>query len=279
MKSSRPGGTVEAARSPRLPCPRMRRFGRPRWCWRRHISIMTQPIAGGGTATSERSASAAICSTTGPSIGCGSGSPYVGGGHSATCSPVSTRPAEIRSATTPWVSVLADGRDPPWAHTRRTASPKSPPSLPGSPGQSRVRLHPPALPVSARTAPTARCHVIIMDEAAEPGTAEAPTSENANRSAQLACVDNHPRKRPCPALVSSFRSRSRQRRLVIREPQVTRLRLDSIIRLRSVRDQIRPFHMNSVDFAPVRMLLNDCIPYHTIPCPSECHASIPLAAI
>ena len=54
-------------RPPRL--PRMCRFGRPRSCWRQHISITTRPTVDAGIATSGRSASGVTCCMTGQSIG------------------------------------------------------------------------------------------------------------------------------------------------------------------------------------------------------------------
>ena len=72
-ETDQPGATAEAARSPRLPWPRMHQSGRPRWCWRRRISITIQPIAGAGTATSARSASGATCCMTGRSTAGGFG--------------------------------------------------------------------------------------------------------------------------------------------------------------------------------------------------------------
>ena len=53
--------------------PRMCRSGRPRSCWRQHISITIRHTVGAGTATSGRSASGATCCTTGRSTGGGSG--------------------------------------------------------------------------------------------------------------------------------------------------------------------------------------------------------------
>ena len=57
---------------PRLP-PRMCRSGRPRSCWRLHISITIRPTVGAGTATSGRFASGAICCMTGRSTAGGFG--------------------------------------------------------------------------------------------------------------------------------------------------------------------------------------------------------------
>ena len=72
MRRNRPGGTAEVARSPRLPWT-MCRSGRPRSCWRLHISITTRPTVDAGIATSGRFASAAICCMTGRSTAGGSG--------------------------------------------------------------------------------------------------------------------------------------------------------------------------------------------------------------
>jgi hypothetical protein len=55
-----------------VPSPALRKdmpVRRPRWCWPQHILITTQCIAGLGTAMSEHSAHAAICCTSGRSIG------------------------------------------------------------------------------------------------------------------------------------------------------------------------------------------------------------------
>ena len=73
MRRNRSGATAEVAESPHLPWPRMCRSGRPRSCWRQRISITTRPTVGGGTATSGRFVSAAICCMTGRSTGAGSG--------------------------------------------------------------------------------------------------------------------------------------------------------------------------------------------------------------
>jgi hypothetical protein len=68
----RAGGTVRVVGSPHLPSW-MWQCGPPRWCWRQLISIIILAAADRGTAMSEHSANAAICSTTGRSIGGGSG--------------------------------------------------------------------------------------------------------------------------------------------------------------------------------------------------------------
>ena len=68
--------TWRDGRGRKVPSPalaEMRRYGRPRWCWRPPISTTIPATAAAGIATSKRSASAAICCTTGRSIGGGSG--------------------------------------------------------------------------------------------------------------------------------------------------------------------------------------------------------------
>ena len=68
--------TWRDGRGRKVPSPalaRMRRSERPRSCWRQRISITTRPTVGAGTATSGRSASAAICCMTGRSTAGGFG--------------------------------------------------------------------------------------------------------------------------------------------------------------------------------------------------------------
>ena len=68
--------TWRDGRGRKVPSPaltRMRRCGRPRWCWRQPISTTIRPIVGAGTATSGRFASGAICCMTGQSTAGGFG--------------------------------------------------------------------------------------------------------------------------------------------------------------------------------------------------------------
>ena len=92
MRRGRAGVMAAAARSPALPRPRSNRAGPPRSCSRQRISTTTPRTAAGDIATSRRSASGAICSMTGPSIGAASGSPCAGAEPWAICSRASVRP-------------------------------------------------------------------------------------------------------------------------------------------------------------------------------------------